>query len=260
MSTPRKRAAPSLCLALSALLALAALAGPAAAAWENRALREEFSGGGRSRQYLQGVPVEEMDWDSLAYCFQRVETANAVPVDNRVSLPFPIPYYTMEEGELVPAAVIPPGTEILWLPKPEMHSWAVGYGLHSLPTYERGWRYALPFLTEETAALGGEPLFVRLETLEALAGEIYRSSPQVRKQLSRQAFTRRYLLQADLALFREGEFLSADLYWPLWPLSSTALLCLSAAALLFGLYLRMRGGGQTLFQDKNLRKSKTRKF
>ena len=188
--------------------------------------------------------MEELDAD--AYRIFLNWSAPAVFWDTAAIAGSSLTYYEKEGGRLIPALTIRPGEWLVALSPGE-----VGYGFQSLPTQERGWRYAKPFVPREEGA-SGEPealpdnlpwYYVRLEELTEFR----------RRLLSRDGrpscFEEESLLSVDDAFFQKGVALSPDLLPPLWQADCTLLACVAGALALIPLgrgavFLARRRGKQ----------------
>ena len=242
----RRAAARALCLLwLLPCLGLGGLLGSRAA--ERQRLRDAFSplsDESSYRGYLDGVPMEELDAD--AYRIFLNWSGPAVSWDTAGIAGSSLTYYEKEGGRLIPALTIRPGKWLAALSPGEF-----GYGFQSLPTQERGWRYAKPFVPREEGD-SGEPealpddlpwYYVRLEELTEFR----------RRLLSRDGrpscFEEESLLSVDDAFFQKGVALSPDLLPPLWQADCTLLACAAGALALIPLgrgavFLARRRGKQ----------------
>ena len=96
-----------------------------------------------SDQYLNHVPMEEMDFPVFD-----ISLGNGLlgfePYIISATLPHDIVYYREVMGIKVPALTLKKGS-VVSLQLESGHSIPYGYGFFTFPTYERGWRYAVPF-------------------------------------------------------------------------------------------------------------------
>ena len=104
------------------------------------------------REYKDKIPMEEMDLEKL------LEDVEVVPMNAfedekgyTLTLTEDLHYYKSKEGKRVLEKTIPSGTEIQIFSAVHEKPRITGYGMNSLPTYERGWRYVRSFLTKEEA-------------------------------------------------------------------------------------------------------------
>ena len=159
-----------------------------------------------AEQYEKKIPLHEMDLD----CFSPYVTMDVPAVDQKVNfqLPEDIVYYREVNGKKEQALVLKKGTVVAYQ---ESFRGAV-----SFPTYEKGWRYAVPFLPEEYAAGGTVPAayeehyYVKLSSLEKAARAWQRAGGMQYERNARKAVYRitRYI---DARLYEKGIYLSPDL-------------------------------------------------
>ena len=97
-----------------------------------------------SDQYLDGVPMEEMDFPALGISPIGRALIGFAPYTVSATLPKDIVYYREENGIKVPALTLSKGSEISFYITDHTII-PYGYGYLTFPTYERGWRYAVPF-------------------------------------------------------------------------------------------------------------------
>lgn len=221
--------------------------------------------------YIQGVPMEEIDFDDIRSRY--IHTAAALPLpfydfSFLYTLTDDITYYTVENGNMKPAFTVPKGTEILWF----CGSADYGYGLYSYPTYQKGWRYARPFRTlaelglENRSAekMDGNELdnllngvlseqsyyYVRLDDLKKLSGSIF-TQEEIRTNylydISSEEAARTTLFWWDDEYYRWGVFCSPDLQKNVWDIGNSILLaaaviCAAAAVIA---HLRRRKNAKT---------------
>lgn len=178
--------------------------------FENRPFEPIDSEENGPNQYANHLPMEEMDFKALRYSPAFEPNDECVyPVDS-FSLPIDLTYYQEVDGVKNPAFTLKKGTLIPIHIIDFTGYTPYGYGLISYPTYERGWRYAIPLSTADDLIsfpkshydriLTQEKydfLYVRLEDLE----EIY--------------LARVKILAGDSALKKENLFISQSMYYDL---------------------------------------------
>lgn len=203
-----------------------------------------------SDQYIDHVPMEEMDFPAL-----KISIATAAlgfdPYTLSVTLPEDIVYYREENGLKVPALTLPKGSEVSFYMT--MDSFIpYGYGYLTYPTYERGWRYAVPFevdgepyhyLRNENRILSQADedfYYVKLEDIET----VYRMLFVARRGTDLDPWEMEHLVQINLLIIDEillwnNIYLSPDMQaavlspWNLFAFLIAFLLMLAAAILLF---------------------------
>lgn len=197
-------------------------------------------------QYQRMVPMHEMDLREFSWYLRVSILPVGFPEEwDFVVLEQDIPYYSWIDGEWVLAMEIPQGANIRW----REFTFTPGYGTYSYPTYERGWRYARPFLPadQEAALLHELPYYyVRTSDLEAVAKTIYEThwesglvhNTEFSKRLLNELVLRQ-TRRIDHIFYDRGIFNSPDLARPLWPWWYTLLLGCSGG-LLFSSWLLQR--------------------
>ena len=191
-----------------------------------------------TNQYLRNVSMEEMDFPAYAV---RLSYAIAVDETNSaqtLTLPFDLTYYRQSGGQKIPAYTLKKGTEIV-LTLGE-NSAVFGYGLTSFPTYEKGWRYTVPFTVagkEDSIPIKGsldvlsqdeyDYYYVRLRDLYRIAAAHFRTYPEYHDRVYELSV--RTVLWADWRLFTQMMYDSPDLSLPLF---DTADFCLLGGAVL----------------------------
>ena len=221
-----------------------------------------------SGQFHDGVPLEEMDFQALGYVpDDNMRRAERYPVESYPLLD-DVTYYRRENGRMVRALTLKKGT-LLPCEDPNLtRNPKFGYGFYSYPTYEAGWRYAVPFMTAGQADIfEGETditlsqaeypfYYVRLEDLEtvylsryqALEAAGYNFAEEVR---ARNAIVRPNspmevkmfdkLHRLDFILSRAGIFLSEDLTERGWTDADTDRMAWAVLSLI-GVVLCLRRG------------------
>lgn len=192
--------------------------------------------------YQEGRPMEEIPFQRIGY-LRGTGFASSNEEDYCCSLPFSVTYYRMEDGKKVPALTLEKGTDVCFLPATAP---VFGYGLISYPTYEKGWRYAVPFypageaprwpngkvLTQEECTF----YYVRLSDLEQLSFLLrlpmlkyndYRRMLKVNR-MNPWDYAQYETRQIDAYLARCRAYLSLDLEISLWDWVDTFLLFLAA--------------------------------
>jgi hypothetical protein len=227
----------------------------------NREIRSGFTGNGERGPYSRRVPMRRMDVAQIPG-MARTLILNTQMIRG-VMAPIDLHYYTAQNRLASPAMVIPKGTLILIEPM------NVGgrYGLTTLPAYNRGWRYAKPFLVipeediywpmafkgtdgpiwewpiypaleRHRLAIEELPyLFIRTEELEAVLKEFTSINGlsatfefYFTESLTRQ---RSWLHMDDYALYFGGVYIAPDLFDPVLDGLNAALI-LAAAGILAG--------------------------
>ena len=205
-----------------------------------------------SDQYLDGVPMEEMDFPALGFSLA-IAPLGFDPYTLSVTLPKDIVYYREENGLKIPALTLLKGSEISFYITDHTII-PYGYGYLTFPTYERGWRYAVPFELDgkddyirewgEESILSQEEAdfyYVKLGDIE-LVYRLLVSNRLVEKGTDPQEIERRVqsnLLRIDQILQGSNIYISPDMQaailspWNLFAFLIAFLLILAAAILLF---------------------------
>ena len=205
-----------------------------------------------SDQYLDGVPMEEMDFPALGFSLA-IAPLGFDPYTLSVTLPKDIVYYREENGLKIPALTLLKGSEISFYITDHTII-PYGYGYLTFPTYERGWRYAVPFELDgkddyirewgEESILSQEEAdfyYVKLRDIE-LVYRLLVSNRLVEKGTDPQEIERRVqsnLLRIDQILQGNNIYISPDMQaailspWNLFAFLIAFLLMLAAAVLLF---------------------------
>ncbi len=170
-------------------------------------------------QYLTHVPMEEMDLPAFSYTVDSMCGFATEETYHTCILPINLTYYRQQDGKMLPALVIEKGTAIA-LPA---YTYYGGYGFGTFPTYEKGWRYGVPFVTEDVLSQwkkqflkGIEVLsqadfdyyYVRLEDLKVVANAFQVSAGQ---SLPTNRQMNVLLLSFDKELARHHAYISPDL-------------------------------------------------
>ncbi len=169
----------------------------------------------RSSQYRESVPMERMDMRLAGQYIQLGSDLIHYGFDPNLTLPFTLDYFASNEAGAQPVYTLPAGTKVRYS-RVAGSPLDLGYGICGFPTYDRGWRYALPFL-KENQTTADEPLyyFVRTADLEriaerffALDSDLFKSRPLM---TTRAAYAHWAVRSIDEDFYRTGTFLSPDL-------------------------------------------------
>ena len=205
-----------------------------------------------SDQYIDHVPMEEMDFPALGFSMA-IAPLGFDPYTLSVTLPKDIVYYREENGIKVPILTLSKGSEIsLYITDHTIIPY--GYGYLMFPTYERGWRYAVPFEVDgeddylrdwgEESILSQEEAdfyYVKLEDIELIYQLLIADRP-IAEEIDPREMERRILinlLQVDGTLRWSNIYISPDVQaailspWNLFAFLIAFLLMLAAAILLF---------------------------
>lgn len=213
----------------------------------NQQKTDSFSYNGKMEQYQRGIPMGEMDLLEYRSYLDIPTTLVARKVSNVIALPVTIQYFTEQDGKKIPAFELSRGTAILWIPSEEFNDLYIGYGFRGYPTYDKGWRYARPFMLAGRQADVRQPpyYFVRTKELEAVAKAAFRSDGYLMKSVHSQGKSVEeavflYTRFIDNIFYEKGVFYSPDLVRQVWRCGDTVLLCLSAGFLFVSWLLRRR--------------------
>ena len=205
-----------------------------------------------SDQYLDGVPMEEMDFPALGFSLA-IAPLGFDPYTLSVTLPKDVVYYREENGLKIPALTLLKGSEISFYITDHTII-PYGYGYLTFPTYERGWRYAVPFEVDgendylrdwgEESILSQEEAdfyYVKLEDIE-LVYRLLIADRLIAEEIDPREIERRVqsnLLRIDQILQGSNIYISPDMQaailspWNLFAFLIAFLLMLAAAILLF---------------------------
>jgi len=110
------------------------------------------------------------------------------------------------------------------------------YGIQSWPTYNKGWRFAIPFVEEGNEKLVTKAYYVKLKDLYSPLKTIKKV---VHYQIPKGYNNRRLLLIKDEMLYKEGCYLSPDLLKPVLDSWSIILLIIGFCLIIIKIqYLR----------------------
>lgn len=147
------------------------------------ALLADFVDNGLGEPYSQNIPLDEMNFlDYVKY----LSKMYALPDDGlryvkTVALPCDVHYYA-HPGDWWPVLTLKKGQEVYVL---SFYGWYddfvdnydLGYGPRCWPDYREGWRYGLPFATDDRRVdgfFGDDTMYyVKTEELEAVVGAFY---------------------------------------------------------------------------------------
>ncbi len=213
----------------------------------NQQKTDSFSYNGKMEQYQRRIPMDKMELLEYGSYFDIPMAAVSIKVSNVIDLPEEIQYFTEQDGKKVPAFELSKGTSIIWIPYEEVNDLYIGYGLRGYPTYDKGWRYARPFMLPDRQADARQLsyYFVRTKELEAVAKAAFRSDEYLRKSVLSQRKTIEdavflYTRFIDNIFYDKGVFCSPDLLQQVWRYTDTVLLCLTAGFLFVSWLLRRR--------------------
>ena len=207
------------------------------AAQFNRYLKDNFVPNGKKwPMFEQGMPIEDIYNEYLDSTYYAFSNLTSFSID--IVLNHPIRYYHTPDINSEPAVELPAGRYRIEIGEPVFHQ-----GINTLPTYQKGWRYArtLPEpLTPENEKQENltSPMrwyYVRLEdlkrvTIHLLAEErtLY-TNRFLEGKLNLRSLVRLWkksgvsLYNLDKLLYEQGDYLSPDLFRPLWDWKCTAL-------------------------------------
>ena len=180
-----------------------------------------------SKQYLEGVPMEEMDFRALDFSSETGRGLGFAPYTLQITLAEDLVYYQEVAGIKIPALTLPAGSLISYYMTPAQSS-PYGYGYKTYPTYDRNWRYAVPFETgEEGPRWKGEQAhdyilsqeeadfyYVRLEDIERVyrqLAEAYIAKEKIEAEPAEIEWEiRRNLFRMDNLFIMDNIYLSPD--------------------------------------------------
>ena len=223
----------------------------------NRYLEKNFVPNGENCDYAKGIPLDKMDRKKLITRYDDVIfQALSVSRSEVVKLDKPLNLYQEPDEDTEVAMILPAGEYFL-----SRNSCDFGQGCRSLPTYKKGWRYFIPPMQlVESDGKGNEErknfsdwYYIKLEDLERLQAKYVLQQLNrlfelwIERDPTNYTFSRlvKYhdftilfpfhpsyiknimgsveLLAIDRIMFENGDYLSPDLFKPLWDWKCTAL-------------------------------------
>lgn len=213
--------------------------------YRNQQKMDNFSYNSKVEQYQRRIPMGKMDLLKYNSYFEIPQTAVSIKVSNVIDLPKKIQYFTEQDGKKSLALEIAKGTSVLWIPSEEFNDIYIGYGFRNYPTYDKGWRYARPFMlsSQQTDVEQLPYYFVRTKDLEAVAKTAFNSTEYLMKSMQNQGRSIEdaiflYTRFIDNIFYDRGVFCSPDLLQQVWYSIDTVLLCLSVGLLFITWLLR----------------------
>ncbi len=203
----------------------------------NRYLEKNFVPNGKKwPMFEQGIPIEDIYNEYLDSTYYAFSNLTSFSID--IVLNHPIRYYHTPNINSEPAVELPEGRYRIEIGEPVFHQ-----GINTLPTYQEGWRYArtLPeplTLENEKQERFTSPMrwyYVRLEDLKRVKVQLQLGAQRLYikfflkgkrrppASLERQLEYGVSLNNLDRILYENGDYLSPDLFKPLWDWKCTAL-------------------------------------
>lgn len=193
--------------------------------------------------YDKAVPLEDMDLQFYRERYLGSRNGSTPLTNLYVTITADVPYYSSPDSTGTPAFVLSPGMYYF-----DLGSCDFGEGSLTLPTYHRGWRYGkIPPLAPNNASIETSPhwFYIKLEDLHKIRyqylfqNELKAFNMIFTKGASCSTFLRSWniiwrntdLLVVDRLMFEKGDYLSPDLFKPLWDWKCTVLA--TGAILLF---------------------------
>ena len=163
-----------------------------------------------ARQYLEHSSMDEMDMKVFDPYFIHAMTGEETPYKETMILPADVVYYREEAGRKTEAFVLEKGTEVILDP----YGLRYGGGFYTFPTFEKGWRYGMPFTVqgqEETK----EYYYVKLSELETIAKAWIEYDECVRAEIKKSGLSTKKGAAAivrgvDRLLYANGIYCSKD--------------------------------------------------
>lgn len=194
----------------------------------NRAISEYYSENEDvSEEYRNHSDVRDIDFNALnEYGFYYTKSYPGEMIE--VRLPITVSYYS-STADKSPALTIPKGTSVYISTSTAI---AKGYGASSYPSYEKGWRYAAPFVIadgsqwDEKLIADSDMYYVKTSELVSVVETMYRDKKSLQDTFDKQqkydgkyieytgdekSFAKYYVLQIDRSLEAGGYYLSPDL-------------------------------------------------
>lgn len=236
-----------LALAAALVLILAVVFRVGIQTYNNVQKTRTFSYNNIDNPYKNGTPLHEMDLSRLRHYLTIATVPLGHKISNTLELPKKVVYYKQQDGIKVPALELPKGTTILWKPTDQLYDISLGYGCQGYPTYEKGWRYAQPFMVsgKETDYTLLPYYFVKTSDLESVAYKAIKSTKPMMDSLANKLRSLRYRVFTytrfiDEIFYEKGVFLSPDLIQPIWQLPDAIMIGLAAALIILAVYLRKK--------------------
>lgn len=183
----------------------------------NTHLRNKFRPSDKlsEQAYIHAIPMEEIQFDQFSFS----DTTIGVDESNILVLPVDLHYYSLKDGRKELVLTIPKGSTVIIGDELNPFQSSPGYGFHSFPTYDRGWRYAFPFQKENDENSENRMLYIRLSELKKASETMVRESRYMQDQAringkSNKEIRDQYLLSYDWVFYVKGICCSKDLLFP----------------------------------------------
>lgn len=165
-----------------------------------------------NKPYSMKEPLHEADLDTYKNYVEVAHTLlGNVNYVRKIELPCDVKYYERKEDSK-PALTLKKGTEVYVLAEDNFDK--PGYGWCCWPDYEKGWRYGIPFLTQDFKEYPKDTkmYYVKLNQLEKVCGAFYDANKDpIAKYLSKKEYIEEHTLKIDERLCFNGFFLSNEL-------------------------------------------------
>ena len=180
-----------------------------------------FKDNHKNQPYSQEVALTEMDFSIYWYSLPGIAPVLNPRITYQVTLPCDVEYYS-DINDIDPVMILQKGVEVYYNPIENADFVPYGYGVKGWPDYEKGWRYAYPFVTEGLGKAYQENgmYYVKSEQLEAVARAWHAKDDKRNTRRDGVAEYVRFETQMiDAALYRNGAFCSPSLDWRMIKLS-----------------------------------------
>ncbi len=202
----------------------------------NQQLKSSFTESPVHRQYINEVPVDEIDYASLDAIFPNATSPVLFDLQDTILAPKTINYYKDINDTSSATYTINKDDTITVLNSKGNSLYEHGAGLLTYPSYKKGWRYAKPFQVEGNTH--DEMLYVELDSIEAVASVYADLNPAISRGGLNSTAVKNITLNIDKMFYTSGVYLSPDYYAAKLAILDWSILALSV--LLFSVFLAYR--------------------
>ncbi|MGI6537917.1 MAG: hypothetical protein ACOX22_06210 [Caldicoprobacterales bacterium] len=191
-----------------------------------------------SEPYQQQMPISEEGFiDDYIYRLYSPFAVAPIGRPNTFVLNQPISYFSAPDDNLKPAITLEAGKTYI-INTNDKNDYK--YGIKSWPTYKKGWRYVIPFVEVGDEKLIPQAYYVKLKDLipplKLITGGL--------RYLPKGYNYRRTLLINDEMLYKEGYYLSPDLYNPIIDVWNITLFIGALCLIIVRKIVRIKIGGK----------------
>lgn len=195
---------------LAALLFLSVIVRIGIIIWENNNLESKFIINS-DEPYQEQIPISKEDFiDDYIYRLYSPFAEAPIVMPNDFVLKQSISYYSEPDDNLEPLLTLDAGkTYMIRIFDTRNYK----YGIKSWPTYEKGWRFVIPFFERGYEKLDASAYYVKLKDLYSPLMSIMK---EINYSMPKGYDHRRILLNNDEMLYAKGFYMSPDLQKPVF--------------------------------------------